>query len=452
MGAQVPADSTIVAKLREAGLIILGKTDLSQWANFRSLNSSNGWSAYGGQTYGAYYPKQDPSGSSSGSGVASDLGLAFAAIGTEASSNISVIHMRGKLCMHVYLDITNYIYQTSGSIISPSEMNNIVGIKPTVGLTSRYMVVPISERQDTVGPMARTVKDAAKILQVIAGKDPNDNYTLASPFETSRDLPDYVAACNVSGLAGRRIGIPRNVIDAGASNSSSPVMEAFESAISIIATAGATIVEDTNFTAFDVYTKSNVPDSVLYADFISDIAKYLAGLKTNPNDLHDLADIRRFTQNFPSEDYPDRDTGIWDSALAANITNTSPAFWPLYQQNLYFGGEGGVLGALERHNLDAVILPTSFAASIPALVGSPVVTVPLGAYPADTPVKYNGRGDLVQVAPRIPFGISFLGAKWSEEALIGMAYAFEQRTLVREKLERYIAPQTELVDNVQSGI
>lgn len=354
--------------------------------------------------------------------------------------------------MHVYLDITNYIYQTSGSIISPSEMNNIVGIKPTVGLTSRYMVVPISERQDTVGPMARTVKDAAKILQVIAGKDPNDNYTLASPFETSRDLPDYVAACNVSGLAGRRIGIPRNVIDAGASNSSSPVMEAFESAISIIATAGATIVEDTNFTAFDVYTKSNVPDSVLYADFISDIAKYLAGLKTNPNDLHDLADIRRFTQNFPSEDYPDRDTGIWDSALAANITNTSPAFWPLYQQNLYFGGEGGVLGALERHNLDAVILPTSFAASIPALVGSPVVTVPLGAYPADTPVKYNGRGDLVQVAPRIPFGISFLGAKWSEEALIGMAYAFEQRTLVREKLERYIAPQTELVDNVQSGI
>jgi len=109
VGAQVPADSTIVAKLREAGLIILGKTDLSQWANFRSFNSSNGWSAYGGQTYGAYYPKQDPSGSSSGSGVASDLGLAFAAIGTEASSNISVIHMRGKLCMHVYLDITNYI-------------------------------------------------------------------------------------------------------------------------------------------------------------------------------------------------------------------------------------------------------------------------------------------------------------------------------------------------------
>ncbi|KAL2010788.1 hypothetical protein VTN00DRAFT_3506 [Thermoascus crustaceus] len=419
-GAKVPADSTVAAKLREAGLIILGKTDLSQWANFRSFNSSNGWSAYGGQTYAAYYPKQDPSGSSSGSGVASDLGLAFAAIGTE----------------------------TSGSIISPSEMSNIVGIKPTVGLTSRYMVVPISERQDTVGPMARTVKDAAKILQAIAGKDPNDNYTLASPFNTAKDLPDYVAACNLSGLVGRRIGVPRNVLTTWASNSSSPLIEAFESAISVIAGAGATIVEDANFTAFDSYVKSSIPDSILYADFISNMAKYLAGLKTNPNNLHTLAGVRRFTRNFPLEDYPDRDTGIWDSALAANITNTSPEFWSLYQKNLYFGGEGGVLGALERNNLDAVILPTDFAYAVPALVGAPAITVPLGAYPKDTPVQYNSRGDLVQVAPGIPFGISFLGAKWSEELLIGMAYAFEQMTLVREKLDRYIAPRTELADVV----
>lgn len=327
-------------------------------------------------------------------------------------------------------------------------MSNIVGIKPTVGLTSRYMVVPISERQDTVGPMARTVKDAAKILQAIAGKDPNDNYTLASPFDTAKDLPDYVAACNLSGLAGRRIGVPRNVLTTWASNSSSALIVAFESAISVVAGAGATIVEDANFTAFDAYIKSSVPDSILYADFISDMSKYLAGLETNPNNLHSLADVRRFTQNFPLEDYPDRDTGVWDSALAANITNTSPAFWSLYQKNLYFGGEGGLLGALERNNLDAVILPTDFAYAIPALVGSPAITVPLGAYPEGTPVQYNSRGDLVQVAPGIPFGISFLGAKWSEEALVGMAYAFEQRTLVREKLDRYIAPRTELVDVV----
>ena len=133
LGAKVPSDSTIAAKLRKAGVVILGKTNLSQWANYRSNNSTNGWSAYGGQTFAAYYPLQDPSGSSSGSGVSSSIGLALAALGSE----------------------------TSGSILSPSDVNNLVGIKPTVGLTSRYLVVPISEHQDTVGPMARTVKDAA---------------------------------------------------------------------------------------------------------------------------------------------------------------------------------------------------------------------------------------------------------------------------------------------------
>lgn len=131
LGAKVPRDSTIAAKLRKAGAIILGKTNLSQWANFRSDNTSNGWSAYGGQTYGAYYPQQDPSGSSSGSGVSSAIGLALATLGSE----------------------------TDGSIISPSENSNLAGIKPTVGLTSRYLVIPISEHQDTVGPLARTVKD-----------------------------------------------------------------------------------------------------------------------------------------------------------------------------------------------------------------------------------------------------------------------------------------------------
>ncbi|KAL8750623.1 MAG: hypothetical protein Q9184_006360, partial [Pyrenodesmia sp. 2 TL-2023] len=129
LGATLPRDSGIAAKLRAAGVIIVGKTNLSQWANFRSFNSTNGWSAYGDQTFGAYYPQQDPSGSSSGSGVASSLGLALATLGTE----------------------------TSGSIVSPSQVNNVVGIKPTVGLTSRALVIPISERQDTVGPMARTV-------------------------------------------------------------------------------------------------------------------------------------------------------------------------------------------------------------------------------------------------------------------------------------------------------
>ncbi|KAL1961824.1 hypothetical protein VTN77DRAFT_1036 [Rasamsonia byssochlamydoides] len=292
--------------------------------------------------------------------------------------------------------------------------------------------------------MARTVKDAARILQVIAGPDPNDNYTLASPFGSN--LPDYVAACELSGLEGKRIGIPRNVIAAWAEDYQAPYITAFDAAVSVIEAAGATVVDNTNFTAFDAYNNSTVPDSVLFADFISDLAKYLSELKTNPQNLHSLEEVRYFTQHFPLEDYPARDTGVWDAALAAGINNTSPEFWQLYQQNLYFGGEGGVLGALQKYDLDAVILPTDFAYPVPALVGAPIVTVPLGAYPNGTAVQRSPPWNLVEAAPGIPFGISFMGAKWSEESLIGMAYAFEQRTLVRDKLKRYIEPHTQLGD------
>jgi amidase len=292
--------------------------------------------------------------------------------------------------------------------------------------------------------MARTVMDAAKILQVIAGPDANDNYTLANPFGAK--LPDYVAACKLSALQGKRIGIPRNVITTWEVDYQAPYIAAFNAAVSVIQAAGATVIDNTHFTAFEVYNNSTVPDSVLYADFISNLAKYLSELKTNPQNVHNLEEVRSFTQHFPSEDYPARDTGVWDAALAAGINNTSPEFWPLYQQNLYFGGEGGVLGALQKYNLDAVILPTDFAPSIPALVGAPVITVPLGAYPNGTTVQTSPPWGLVEAAPGIPFGISFMGARWSEETLIGMAYAFEQRTGARDKLKRYIQPHTQISD------
>jgi amidase len=303
------------------------------------------------------------------------------------------------------------------------------------------MVIPISERQDTIGPMARTVKDAAMILQAIAGPDKNDNYTLASPFGSY--LPNYLAACKLSGLKGKRIGIPRNVINT-LSTSSEPIVSAFEAAVSVIAQAGATIVDDANFTGYDAYLNTLVPQAVVAADFISDIASYLSKLKTNPNNLHNLEDIRRFTQQSPLEDYPSRDTGVWDMSLAAGVNNTSPEFWPMHLQSLYYAEEGGLTGALSRNKLDAVILPTALAWDIPAIIGSPGITVPLGSFPEGTPIEYNSRGDLVEKAPGIPFGISFLGPRWSEEMLIGMAYAFEQRTLVRGKLQRYIEPTSDL--------
>lgn len=393
LGAKVPKDSGVAAKLRAAGAVILGKSNLSQWANFRSSytsNSTNGWSAYGGQTEGVYYPQQDPSGSSSGSGVSSALGLALAALGTE----------------------------TSGSILSPSEVSNLVGIKPTVGLTSRALVIPISQRQDTVGPMARTVKDAAYLLQAIAGKDPDDNYTSAIPFDV---LPDYVGACDYSSLRGKRFGIPRNIFYDEPGNE--PVLAAFEAAIQTIRRAGGIIIDDTNITAYalDQYFNGNASSIVLDADFVSDLpGEYLSKLTYNPENVHDLVDVRNFTQNFAPEDYPDRDTAVWDEALALGFGNLDPRFWPAYQINLRTAGPEGILGLLANYSLDALVTPTDFSPGLPALVGyvnstslsmdlgslqksrTPVVTVPLGFYPPNTTVQRNRRGTLVEVGPNVP--------------------------------------------------
>lgn len=312
--------------------------------------------------------------------------------------------------------------------------------------------MPISERQDTVGPMARTVTDAAKLLSIIAGRDPLDNYTLASPYPYTTDIPDYVnATSDLFGVEGKRIGIATNVLDYWAPYLEPEVITAFKTAALTLTYLGATIIHNANFTAYESYLNSSVPISILNADFISDLHKYLTeDLATNPLNLTTLAEVRTFTHNFPLEDWPDRDTGVWDAALAENLTNTDPAFWPLYQQNLYFGDEGGILGALRRDNLDAIILPTAIASDVPALVGSPLLTVPLGSMSPNTTVTYNSRGDLVETAPGIPFGISFLGDKWSEYDLIRIAYAFEQQTLVRGQVEagHYIVPTVEIGDVV----
>ncbi|KIW12411.1 hypothetical protein PV08_09688 [Exophiala spinifera] len=419
-GAKVPRDSTIAAKLRKAGAVILGKTNLSQWANYRSFNTSNGWSAIGGQTQGAYYPGQDPSGSSSGSGVSSSLGLALAALGTE----------------------------TDGSILSPSDVNNLVGIKPTVGLTARDLVVPISEHQDTVGPMARTVKDAAYLLAAIAGKSLYDNYTDAIPWDT---IPDYVAACNFSALRGKRIGVPRNLIDLSSDPAAAPIVPVFNAALDILRAAGATIVDNTNFTGYDALNEGNYSNIVLEADFISDLPKeYLSKLSYNPNNVHSVADVRNFTHDFALEDWPERDTLVWDGALELGYGNTSPEFWSNYTMNTFLAGEMGITGALKNYSLDALVLPTEFSPNFPALIGAPVVTVPLGAYPQNTTVLVNQFGNLNATAPNVPFGISFMGPHFSEEMLIGLAYAFEQRTMVRNTIIPYIQPTTELADVVHA--
>ena len=337
--------------------------------------------------------------------------------------------------------------QTDGSILSPSDVNNLVGIKPSVGLTSRYLVIPISEHQDTVGPMARTVTDAAHLLQAIAGPDPNDNYTSAIPNGT---VPDYIAALNYSAFAGARIGVPRNVLALSARQTTPNVIAAFNEAVTQIAAAGATIV-DANFTAYPEYLKSNNETLVLNADFLVNLATYLSELTYNPYNITNLAGINNFTHNFKQEDYPSRDTGGWDGksgALTQGWNNTDPRFWKAYQADQYFGGEGGILGALERENVDAVLLPTQLAPGIPAIVGAPVVTVPMGFYPANTTVVKNTRGNLVAQAPNIPFGLSFLGRRFDEATLIGFAYAYEQRNMHRNDVQPYLVPNIELGDVV----
>ena len=269
-----------------------------------------------------------------------------------------------------------------------------------VGLTSRNLVIPISEHQDTIGPMTTTVKDAAIILQAIAGVDKYDNYTSAIP--NNGVLPDYVAACQLSALSGARIGIPRNVLALFTGNNFKPQLAAYEAAISTLKAAGAVIVENTNFTNVTQFFNSPASGQVLEADFPVNLKSYLDTLTTNPNKITNLSVLRTFTRGFPAEEWPNRDTGVWDDILdVQKWNNTDPRFWAAYQQVLFFGTEGGLLGAIRRNKLDAVILPTDGAASFAAGVGAPGINVPLGYYPANYTVVKTSRG-LVSSAPGIP--------------------------------------------------
>ncbi|KAL2284186.1 hypothetical protein FJTKL_09157 [Diaporthe vaccinii] len=425
LGATVPYDSTVAAKLRKAGSIILGKSNLSQWSDARSANTSSGWSAHGGQTHGAYYPDQDPCGSSAGSGVATSLGLAWATLGTE----------------------------TSGSIQCPACVNNVVGIKPTVGLTSRHLVIPISEHQDTVGPLARTVKDAAFLLSAIVGKDSLDNYTSAIPFDAD-GFPDYVSACQPSALRGKRIGVTRGIIDMNdvgvPEEAGGPLITAFNESLDIIRSAGATVVDDIFLPGWKEFVEHKYMSRDLRADLLTDVPRYLSHLDKNPNNISSLSDISSFTHHHPREEYPTRDTYVFDLALEDGRNNTHPDVWFNRTLALRLAGTMGILGAMKNHSLDAIVLPTYFASYPPAMIGTPAVTVPLGRYPDDMPIVKNDFGNLVQLGPNVPFGISFLGESFSEEKLIGMAYAFEQRTMVRQKIRPYMQPKTEIQDVVQA--
>ncbi|CEJ90623.1 hypothetical protein VHEMI06391 [[Torrubiella] hemipterigena] len=420
LGSTVAEDSTVVAKLRKAGAIILGKSNLSQWSGIRGSNSTDGWSAYGGQTQGAYFEGMDPAGSSSGSAVAASIGLSWATLGID----------------------------TDGSLINPAHKNNIVGIRPTVGLTSRHLVVPVSEHLDTVGPMARTVKDAAYLLQAIAGADRNDKFTSASPY--GYNSPDYVAACRTSGLQGKRIGVPKGMQRMWFDKSTIPAFAALSDVLQVLRDAGAEIVEDIELPGVrDLMKEDKTFRELMHGDFVASLPKYLDQLKTNPNHITSAPDLLEFTQHTEHEEYPYHNTESWSNAIEHG-DKVSTAWQEAFNRQRHLSGKLGLTGALANHSLDALIMPTFLASKIAYPNGCPVISVPLGKAPAWTPTITNSLHTLNLTSPNQPIGLAFAGSHWSEESLISMAYAFEQRTLRRQQVTPYLAPTIEIKD-VQRG-
>jgi amidase len=411
VGAPAVSDATVAAKLRAGGAVILGKTNLSEWANFRSTNSSSGWSARGGQTNNPYGLNRNPCGSSSGSGAAATANFAAATLATE----------------------------TDGSIVCPASVNGIVGIKPTVGLTSRAGVVPISRTQDTVGSHGRTVADAAAVLGVIQsrGFDGQDAATGGVPLgwrgrARPTNLPtDYTAFVDPRGLRGARLGVTRQGVD----NSPAPVVAAWEAAVEQLRAAGAVVI-DLDAAGF-VFPPPDGEFLVLLYEFRDDLAAYLSTRRGVPLARATLADAIAFNNANAAKQMPFFGQEIFELAqsLAPGADDAQPEFGGLtYNQALEvdrLAGVNGIDKALATYQLDAVVAPSDtpawvtdllfgdnfkFASSgLAAAAGYPIVQVPAA------------------MVFELPFGISFFGTAFSEPKLIQLASGFEAATQVRAK-------------------
>lgn len=419
VGARLPEDSTVVAKLRAAGAIMLGKANMSQWASCRALGLLEAWSADGGQTRGAYMDNMNPKGSSSGSAVATSVGLTWASLATD----------------------------TGGSISLPAQQNNVVGVRPTTGLTSRSLVIPYSYRIDSVGTMTTSVKDAAYLLSAIAGQDAKDPRTSDIPFTT---MPDYVAACKPEGLRGKKIAVSRNLMRlANPFNFDLPV-EAFNAALNIMAEAGARIYDDFDIAgpgeAFAMEKLLAPYPPCATVDFSVDLAnEYLSRLTENPNNIHSLEDLREYTQQTPAEGYPALPTDIWDTVLNRGTSPDSPQYKSRVSNHTMFFGARGIITPMVTWELDAFVMWAAEASMFSTYLGLPVFTVPLGCLGDNAPQLTNIRG-LVDSGPNKPFGISFVGLEFSEEKLFEIAYAFEQLTKARSTVKPVHYPKAELTD------
>ncbi len=392
IGNYAPKDSFVAQKLREAGAIILGKTNLSEWANFRSTHSSSGWSGRGGQTRNPNVLSRTPCGSSSGSGAGASANLCTIAIGTE----------------------------TDGSIVCPSCVNGLVGIKPTVGLWSRGGVIPISHSQDTPGPMARTVRDAAILLGAVTGVDPRDPYTSESK---GRAYTDYTQFLDPNGLKGARIGVARNFF--GFNDKTDEIMD---KAIDAMKKAGAVIVDPANIEPKEKGGGSAEFQVLLY-EFKSGLNKYLE--TANPKlKVKTLKDIIEFNKEHVAESMPYFGQEILVMAEKKGPL-TDKAYKDALEKSQRTAREEGIDATMKKYNLDAIVAPT----------GGPAWTIDVINGDHDTggsssPAARAGYPDITVPAGYIydlPIGISFFGAAWSEPKLLKYAYAFEQATKARRK-------------------
>lgn len=391
-GNIAPKDAFIIEKMRAAGAVVLGKTNLSEWANFRSNNSSSGWSGRGGQVRNPFCLDRSPCGSSSGTGAAVSANLCAIGIGTE----------------------------TNGSIMCPSGINGIVGIKPTLGMWSRQGIIPIAHSQDTAGPMARNVKDAAILLGALAEFDQNDGET---HLEKGEIFSDYTQFLNVGGLKGKRIGIASQMIP-----SNRKVKEVFDKAVETLKAKGAEIIEEAEFEHNRKWGRPSY--QVLLFEFKADLNKYL---QEHPKStMKSMADIIEFNKKNADKEMPWFDQEIFELAQAKGDL-TSEEYLTALKESKKYAGKEGIDAVMKEHNLDAIIAQTngptwsidwvngdsfSGGSSSPAAIsGYPNVTVPMG------------------FVEGLPIGLSFFGKAWSEPKLLEIAYAFEQATKHRKSPE-----------------